>query len=441
MLTPTTNYPMVHPLKDVRLGGELTPLAIGDGIYVQDTNGRTYMDGISGLWNISLGYRHPGIRQAIIDQLDALPYVNPVDQSNPTTLQFADTLLRITPEHLTKVAYTCTGSESVELAIKLIRKYHHLRDRPDKTKIVVLDKSYHGSYYGSMSASGIDQEISESYGPKVPGFIFHPVPVCGHCTPGQIAEACLDLKIRELEQLFEQEGTTIGGVLLEPIIGSGGIIPLPDRYLRKVKELCLKHDALLAFDEVATGMGRTGKMFAFEHSGVVPDILCLSKGINSGYLPLGATLFSEAIQQAFAGAGSHIEHLSTQNGNPIACAAGIATVKALEEPGMLESVEKRGEQLRNALEEALGNNPIFLEVRGKGLMVGVALTADRGTEACLPPERLTELVGKLKRRGLIVYPFNTPELTTGFHLFPPFVIQEHEIEMMVQIIKKVLEGR
>ncbi|MNI52464.1 Adenosylmethionine-8-amino-7-oxononanoate aminotransferase [compost metagenome] len=169
--------------------------------------------------------------------------------------------------------------------------------------------------------------------------------------------------------------------------------------------------------------------------------MCLSKGINSGYLPLGATLFSDSIHQAFAAAGSHIEHLSTQNGNPIACAAGIATVEALEQPGMLESIEERGYQLRSALEQALENNPIFQEVRGRGLMVGVALTADRGTEACLPPERLTDIVGKLKRRGLIVYPFNTPELTTGFHLFPPFIIQEHEVKKMVQIIKRVLEGR
>ncbi|WP_054400917.1 daptide-type RiPP biosynthesis aminotransferase [Paenibacillus solani] len=443
MLTTSavSSYPMVHPLKDVRVGEEITPLAVGDGIYVQDTNGKTYMDGISGLWNISLGYQHPDIRQAIVDQLDAIPYVNPVDQSNPTTLEFAETLLSITPPQLSKVAYTCTGSESVELAIKLIRKYYSLRNQPGKTLIVVMDKSYHGSYYGSMSASGIDQEISESYGPKVPGFHFHPVPVCSHCTPGHISDECLDQKILQLEQLFEQKGSEIAGILLEPIIGSGGIIPLPDRYLHKVQELCRKHDTLLVFDEVATGMGRTGKMFGFEHSGVVPDILCLSKGINSGYLPLGATLFSDSIQQAFASAGSHIEHLSTQNGNPIACAAGIATVKVLQQPGMLESIERKGMQLRLSLEQALGNHSLFLEVRGRGLMVGVALTADKETGACLPPERLAEIVSKLKRRGLIVYPFNTPNLTTGFHLFPPFIIQEHEVEKMVQLIKKVLEGR
>jgi len=441
MLTATQHYPMVHPLKDVRLGEDVTPLAAGEGIYVQDTNGKTYIDGISGLWNISLGYRHPRIRQAIIDQLDALPYVNPVDQSNPKTLQFAEMLLRITPDHLMKVAYTCTGSESVELAIKLMRKYYNLRNQPHKNVIVVLDRSYHGSYYGSMSASGIDQEISESYGPKVPGFLFHPVPVCPHCTPGYIEEGCLEQHLRQLEALFEQQGSAMAGFMLEPIIGSGGIIPIPALYLQRLKELCVKHDVLLAFDEVATGMGRTGRMFAFEHSGVIPDILCLSKGINSGYLPLGATLFSEPIYQAFAQAGSHIEHLSTQNGNPIACAAGVATLEVLEQPGMLEAVRVRGAQLRSALETALQGSPLFQEVRGEGLMVGVSLTADHSTGACLSAERLVDIVNKLKRRGLIVYPFNTPGLTTGFHLFPPFIITEEEVGKMVLIIRKVLEGR
>lgn len=441
MLTETACYPMVHPLKDVRIGEDLAPLALGEGIYVQDTNGKTYIDGISGLWNISLGYRHMGIRQAIIEQLDRLPFVNPVDQSNPTTLEFAEMLLQITPESLTKVAFTCTGSESVELAIKLIRKYHNLRNQPHKTRIIVLNKSYHGTYYGAMSASGIDQEISESYGPKVPGFVFHPIPVEQGCAPGKISEVGLNERIKELEQLFEKESSELAGIILEPIIGSGGIIPLPDRYLQKVKELCLKYDVLLAFDEVATGMGRTGKMFAFEHSGVIPDILCLSKGINSGYLPLGATLFSEQIYQTFAGASSHIEHLSTQNGNPIACAAGIATIKVLKEPSMLGYIENMGQLLRERLEKALSDSPMFLEVRGKGLMLGVALTANRETQACLPPERLASIVAKLKQRGLLVYPFNTPDLTTGFHLFPPFIIREEEVAKMVQIITKVIEGR
>lgn len=447
MLTQTSHYPLIHPLKDVRLGGDFTSLALGEGIYVQDVHGKTYIDGISGLWNISLGYKHPGIRQAIIDQLDRIPFVNLVDQTNPKTLEFAETLLRITPESLTKVVYTCTGSESVELAIKLIRKYHNLRNQPSKQQIIVMDKSYHGTYYGAMSASGIDREISEGYGPKVPGFVFHPLPVCmdpdcrSGCTPGHMAEACLERKLQELEQLFDREGSRLAGIILEPIIGSGGIIPLPDLYLRKVRELCLKHDVLLTFDEVATGMGRTGKMFAFEHSGVVPDILCLSKGINSGYLPLGATLFCESIYQAFVRAGLHIEHLSTQNGNPIACAAGVATVQALEEPGMFESIERKGQLLRQSLEKALADNPIFLEVRGKGLMLGVALTANRETQACLPAERLGAIVAKLKQWGLLVYPFHTPGLTTGFHLFPPFIIREEEIAKMVRIITKVMEGR
>ncbi|PLT43817.1 Adenosylmethionine-8-amino-7-oxononanoate aminotransferase [Paenibacillus pasadenensis] len=438
---PPPGYPIVHPLKDVRLGEAFPSFAAGEGIYVQDTNGKTYIDGISGLWNVSLGYRHPGIRQAIVDQLDRLPYVNPVDGANPTTLAFAETLLRLTPPALAKVAYTCTGSESVELAIKLIRKFHQLSGRPERTLIAVLDKSYHGTYYGSMSASGIDQEISESYGPRVPGFRFHPVPLGDDGKPAVLEGELLERRLAELERLFEEEEGRLGGIILEPIIGSGGILPLPDRYLRRVRELCDRSGALLAFDEVATGMGRTGRMFAFEHSGAAPDILCLSKGINSGYLPLGATLFSDAIYQAFARAGSHIEHLSTQNGNPIACAAGLATVEALERPGLLAEVTRKGELLRRLLEEALAANPMFLETRGKGLMIGVALTSDRSARALLDPDRLREVVARLRQRGLLVYPIHTPGVTTGFHLFPPLIIEDGEIRKIVQIVARSLGGR
>ncbi|CAM4118166.1 daptide-type RiPP biosynthesis aminotransferase [Saccharibacillus endophyticus] len=428
-------YPLIHPLKNVQLGESFTSLLEGSGIYVRDENGKPYIDGISGLWNVSLGYGHPGIRQAILEQLDRIPFVNLVDQTNPTTVKFAQELLALTPERLSRAIYTCTGSESAELAIKLMRKYQSLRGLEQKQNIVALSISYHGTYYGAMSASGIDREISRGYGPKVPGFLFHDTPF------SSLERGSEDEELRAIEELFEREGDRIAGMIVEPIIGSGGTIPLPDAFLRKIRELCDLHGALLAFDEVATGMGRTGRMFAFEHSGAVPDILCLSKGINSGYLPLGAVLFSEAIYREFAAANLHIEHLSTQNGNPIACAAGLATIEALNQPGMLEHVSEMGELLRELLNEELADCPAFLETRGKGLMIGVALQDDLAGGVCMEAERLSALIGRLKQRGLIVYPFYTPGVTTGFHLYPPFIISAQEVSKIVGIIKKTLGGR
>lgn len=381
-----TTYPMVHPLKPVSVGEQFTSLVYGEGVYVQDNSGKMYIDGISGLWNVSLGYKNAALQQAIIDQLDKIAFVNPVDQSNPTTLEFAQRLLDLTPNRLSKLAFTCTGSESVELAIKLIRKMSDLRQRREKKTIIVIDVSYHGSYYGSMSASGIDREISEGYGPKVPDFKFLPAP-------------WLQEKMDELEQCFEQHGDNIAGVIIEPILGSAGVLPIPDAYLRKLRELCDQYQALLAIDEVATGFGRTGKMFAFEHSGVIPDILCLSKGINSGYLPLGAVVFSDEIYQTFARAGTHIEHLSTQNGNPLACAAGIATIAQLTQTDLLSQIRDKGEYLINGLRNRLEHIPTFHEVRGRGLMVGVALTADQRTGELLPAQRLNQMIQRLKQRG------------------------------------------
>ncbi|GGO00045.1 daptide-type RiPP biosynthesis aminotransferase [Saccharibacillus kuerlensis] len=428
-------YPLIHPLKNVQLGESFTSMSNGSGIYVQDVNGKPYIDGISGLWNVSLGYGHPGIRQAIVDQLDRIPFVNLVDQTNPTTVKFAEELLSLTPERLSRVIYTCTGSESAELAIKLMRKYQSLRGLEEKQNIVALSISYHGTYYGAMSASGIDQEISQGYGPKVPGFLFHNTPLSA------LGRGSEEEELQAIEELFNREGDRIAGMIVEPIIGSGGTIPLPDAFLRKIRELCDRHGALLAFDEVATGMGRTGRMFGFEHSGAVPDILGLSKGINSGYLPLGAVLFSENIYREFAAAHLHIEHLSTQNGNPIACAAGLATIEALKEPGMMEHITDMGELLRGLLNEALADCPAFKETRGKGLMTGVALRSDLTGEDCMEAERLSALVGRLKQRGLIVYPFYTPGVTTGFHLYPPFIINAQEVAKIVGIIKKTLGGR
>ncbi|UUZ86894.1 aminotransferase class III-fold pyridoxal phosphate-dependent enzyme [Paenibacillus sp. P26] len=337
------------------------------------------------------------------------------------------------------MAYTCTGSESAELAIKLARKYQRLRGREEKHRILALDKSYHGTYYGSMSASGIDQEISEGYGPKVPGFRFLPVPYCTCCDPEDAQSPCLQRHLEELGRYFAAEGDETAAVILEPVLGSAGVIPPPELYLIRVKELCREYDALLIFDEVATGFGRTGTLFALERTAAAPDIVCLSKGINSGYLPLGATVFHRRIYDAFASVPTHIEHLSTQNANPLACAAGLATLDTIEKEGPLPRVNELGDLLAQELAEALQEHKNFLEIRGKGLMRGVALVQSRVSKAPLSPEQTLWIVQKLKQRGLLVYPFYTLPLTAGFHLLPPFITTEQEIARMVQLIRQVMD--
>ncbi|NQX47567.1 aspartate aminotransferase family protein [Paenibacillus tritici] len=428
-------YPFVHPLKPIMAGNELPSQIEGNGIYLKDNTGKICIDGISGLWNVSLGYRHPEIIKAITNQLHQLPFVNLVDNTNPTTLKYAKRLLELLPASLNKVVYTCTGSESVEVAIKLARKYYALRGNREKKEIVSFASSYHGTYYGSMSASGIDRSISEDYGPKVPGFIFIPVPFSNNRASG----CSIEEHILNLEVLFEESGDRLAGFMMEPILGSAGVIPVPEKYMQKAKALCEEYDVLLILDEVATGFGRTGIMFAHEQYKVIPDILCLSKGINSGYLPLGATVLSNRIYEAFASTNSHIEHLSTQNGNPIACAAAIATLDVIKNESLLSKVELNGNLLKALINEALGKHKNFHEVRGQGMMIGVSLVKSKSTYECLNMGQIMQITHKLWKNGLLVYPFYTESLTAGFHIIPPFVITPDEISKIVQIIRRVLD--
>lgn len=435
MSTKKKLYPMVHPLKPVSFGSELPNIVYGEGMYLQDTDGKRYIDGISGLWNVPLGYGNPEIREAIIKQLDDIAYVNPIQHSNPTTLKLAEMLLEAVPDHLVNVLYTCSGSESNELAIKIARRYNRFKGKPNKNIIATLDSSYHGTYYASMSASGVDRYQSESYGPKAPGFRFLPTPFCKCKRDGYPSCDCIEKKIEELEEIFTAEGEDIAAILIEPILGSGGSIQIPQEYFAKINELCDRYDVLLIIDEVATGFGRTGTLFAFEQYDISPDMVCLAKGINNGYLPLAATIISERIYNKFIDENSHINHLSTQNGNPLACAAGIATINLLKDEKLLNHVKEIGELLRNRIFEEMKSHRNFTEVRGRGLMLGVELMTSDGS--CLSPEQVLEIVNKLTQKGLIVYPFINPPYTTGFHLFPSYLISDEDVENIVKIIKKV----
>lgn len=441
-----SEYPLIHPLRGFSYGPAARHMVKGEGIYVQDEDGRTYIDGISGLWNVSLGYGNKGILDAIQTQLENIPFVNLFENNNPTTLAFAEKLLEITSYRFHKVLYTCTGSEAVEAAIKTARKYHSLKGKSEKKRIAVLDLAYHGTTYGAMSVSGMDRELTDGYDPMLAGVDFLPSPVCGCCLSGEMSEGCLSASIDALETALAQKGHNTAALMLEPVIGSGGIYPVPPEYMIRAKELCREHDILFILDEVATGFGRTGKMFAYEHyNGIcidydaAPDLMCLSKGINSGYIPMGALLLNKKVAQVFESSGGHIEHLSTQNGNPAACAAGLATLHELEDKGLIRNVERQGAVLLQELRESIGQHKNVYEVRGKGLMIGVGLVSGRARAEGISFDELMRLVSRIKQKGLLVYPFYKEPFVSGFSLFPPFIIEENEIRRIVKIIQGVME--
>lgn len=430
------HYPIIHPLRNVELNSEkYLTITEGDGIYIKDLNGKSYIDAMSGLWNVSLGYKNKVIDEAIIQQLGKVPFVNMVNHTNPTTIKFADKLIELMPERLNKLLFTCTGSESVELAIKLSRQYFYLKGYTNKNKVFALNLSYHGTYYASMSVSGIDQHLTKGYSPRVSGIEFLDTPYRPNY---EDRVQHLHNKLKELELIFEKEADSMAAVIIEPILGSAGIIPLPISYIEKIKELCETHNVLLIFDEVATGFGRTGYLFDFQRIGVVPDILCLSKGINNGYIPLGATVISDKIVQQYMASQMHFEHLSTQNGNPLACAAGIATLEVLVNGDLLNSIRNKGAYLVEKLQKVLSTLDCVNEVRGQGLMVGIELRAKGNKEELLDSIRLQSIMDALKILGLLAYPFKT-ECTSGFSLFLPYIIKIEEIDQVIRIIEKVLK--
>lgn len=425
--------PVVHPYHPFGQDSYVDMMVKGEGIYLYDQAGKQYIDGISGLWNIPLGYRQPAVIDAIRSQMEQLPFVNMLENTSPVTVAFAKALMRLVDPSFTKLVYTSSGSESIEVAIKIARKYHRMT-KSYKNKLLVFDHSYHGTFYGSMSASGLDREEARNFQPTVPGFLF----ITDFFEDFQYKQdEGIERQISKLRDMFETYGDELAGVIVEPVLGSAGVLPVPINYLKVLKQCCQQYDVLMIFDEIATGFGRTGYLFSYEEYGIVPDILCLAKGINNGYLPLGTVLLNRKIASVFEQTHSIFEHLSTQNGNPLACAAGLKTIELLSEHRYVYKVRQDGEWMLRALEDALSACPLVSDIRGKGLMISVSLTipGKQGEQGhALSRSQLYSLSWFIKNNGLIVYPHYAPPYSTGICLLPPYIANQEQLTTIVRII-------
>ena len=430
-INPLNKLSVSYPNRSPSYGRFVDLMVKGDGVYLFDSKNRKYLDANSGLWNVSLGYNNKDVVRAINAQVKQLPFVNLFNFSNPIVIQLAEKILEISSHRFERVLFTCTGSESVEVAIKTARKFYKVIGKPKKIKLATFALSYHGTTFGAMSASGIDHAISLDYEPKVPGFISLPTPICRCCPSEKMRPACVKKTHDALDSFFSVSGETLAGVIVEPVLGGGGIFSLRKEYLKYLRRLCKEFDVMLIFDEVATGFGRTGVMFSFQKTDVVPDVLCLGKGINSGYLPLGATLISKKICDALSRAQTFIEHYSTQNGNPIACASSIATIAVIEKKKLVARVSKAGAKLKKLMIERLGDHPNIFEIRGQGLMLGIELVQDKKKRIPYTPLAVLSALNSLRKNGLIVNTYYTDE-GCGLCVMPSFIISDQEILTIVQ---------
>lgn len=350
---------------------EWSPLVIarGDGSYLVDADGRRYLDGVSSLWCNVHGHGHPRLTAALVEQAQKLAHSTFLGLTHEPGIQLAAALVEVAPKGLSRVFYSDSGSTAVEVALKQSFQYWALTGKPKKQRFLRLGEAYHGDTLGAVGVGGIDL-FHRVFGPLLVQSIAVPTPAG---TDGSVALAVLEA---ELASRSEE----IAAFIFEPLIqGAAGMLVHPPGFLRQATELCRRHGVHVILDEVATGFGRTGTLFACEHEQVSPDFLCLAKGISGGYLPLAATLTTEDVYGAFLGRRAEMKHFfhgHTYTANPIACAVGLESLRLLQEQ-TLANAQARIPDLRAALLRVAAL-PEVLDVRSVGLMVGIELRAIEG---------------------------------------------------------------
>jgi adenosylmethionine---8-amino-7-oxononanoate aminotransferase len=408
-----------HPFTQQRDWVSEEPLMIegAEGCQLIDSEGRRYLDGVSSLWCNVHGHRHPLIDGAVREQLDRVAHSTMLGLSHPAAAELAGRLVEIAPPGLSRVFYSDSGSTAVEVALKMAFQYwqHRGGQHVRKTSFICLDQAYHGDTIGSVSVGGMPLFHST----------FEPLLFEAHSAePGNVDDIARLLAMREEE---------VAAVVMEPLVqGAAGMLTHPPGYLRAVRRLCDRHGTLLICDEVATGFGRTGTMFACEQEGVSPDLLCVAKGLTGGYLPLAATLATERIYEAFLGAHAELKtffHGHTYTGNPLACAAAIASLDVFERERTLVRLQPK----IRLLSEWLARVERMGEVKGVrqcGLMVGI----DLGEHD--PELRVGHRVAlEARRRGVIVRP-----LGDVIVLMPPLAISKQNLRRLVQVVAESIHA-
>ena len=392
-----------------------------EGTNLYDTEGNAYIDGVSSLWCNVHGHRHPEIDEAIRAQLARVAHSTLLGLSHQPAIELAEKLLEVTPPGMSRVFYSDSGSTAVEIALKMAFQYWVQRGEPERTGFICLENGYHGDTLGAVSVGGID--------------MFHSLyrPLLFDAWQARAGDA------EHLAELLGQHGGRVAAVIVEPLVqGAAGMLMAPDGYLRAVRELCDAHGVLLICDEVATGFGRTGAMFACQHEDVTPDLLCVGKGLTGGYLPLAATVTTERLYEGFLGAFDDFRtffHGHTYTGNPLACAAGIATLEIFERERTIERLAPKIELLGRLLDQRVAVLAGVAEVRRRGLMVGIELV-ERPAH-----ERLGHKVTlAARRRGALIRPLGDVVV-----LMPALTMSEADLHRLVAItaaaIAEAVSGR
>ncbi len=408
-----------------------------EGVHIYDETGKEYLDAHASLWLVNVGYARREIVEAVYAQMKAMPFFSMfLGFSNSPAIELGERLRELTrPEGMGKVFYSDSGSEAVETALKMVRQYWKNLGKDHRYKVIARRNAYHGVTMGALSASGITAN-RRKFEPLLPGFVHIPEPNCYRHGFGdglseeEVSEAAADA----LRKAIEFEGPdTVAAFIAEPVQGAAGVIIPPESYLRKCRDICTEHNVLFIVDEVITGFGRTGTWFGSRTYGVQPDIMCFAKGITSGYVPLGATMCTDEIYQAFLGKpgdGSEFRHGNTYSGHAVAVTAALANLDIVERENLPENAKRVGEHFLARLLE-LKKHSIVGDVRGAGLLARVELVEDSETRKQF--EHLGEVGGKVQRlaqeKGMIFR--NVNDVLT---FSPPLILTEGQADFIVNIV-------
>ncbi|MBI3950976.1 MAG: adenosylmethionine--8-amino-7-oxononanoate transaminase [Acidobacteria bacterium] len=427
-----------HPFTQMSEYLQEDPLIIerGRGNYLYDIRGKQYLDGVSSLWCNLFGHRRKELDRAISVQLNRIAHSTLLGISNVPAIELAKRLVEITPPRLTKVFYSDNGSTAVEVALKMAFQYWQQAERgrfASRTKFLTLVNAYHGDTIGAVSLGGIDL-FHGAYTPLLFETYKAPSPYCYRCPLGLRPDRCQMECADEVERMVKKHQRTVAALVMEPMIqAAGGMIAQPPGYLRRMRELCTKYGVFLILDEVATGFGRTGCLFACQREGVEPDFLCLSKGLTGGYLPMAATLTTSEVFEAFLGRYEEFKtffHGHTYTGNPLAASAALATLDIFEHQRVLEKLPRKIKCLRRRL-QGLADLTHVGDIRQAGFIVGIELIKSKRTKVpYAPKERMGYRVClSARRQGILIRP-----LGDIIVLMPPLSMTRPQIDLLADSV-------
>ncbi|WP_102401598.1 adenosylmethionine--8-amino-7-oxononanoate transaminase [Haloimpatiens massiliensis] len=424
-----------HPCSQMKDYEELPPIVIekGKGIYLYDIRGKKYMDCISSWWTNLFGHSNERINGAIKKQIEEIEHVIFANFSNKPAIELSEKLVKITPERLKKVYFSDNGSSAVEIALKMSFQYHQQKGNNKKVRFAAITDAYHGETLGALSVGDLDL-YSRIYKPLLLDTLRVEGPDCYRCKFNKCRENCSAECFDSMEKAIKEHKDELCAIIIEPMVqGAAGMKMYSPIYLKKLRKACDENNIHIIADEIAVGFGRTGKMFACEHAGISPDLMCLSKGISSGYMPMSVVMTSDEIYNAFLGEYKELKtfiHSHTYAGNAMACAIACENLNIFNEENILEKNISKGKLIRDLTIEKMRNLPNVGDIRSLGMITAIELVKNKETKETFPwQDRVGYQIYKIALdKGLLLRPIGNV-----LYFLPPYIITDEEVEEMVDL--------